>query len=184
VSIVVILAVSPKSLNVNWHFFLLGSAFLLLEIKSITDLALLFGSTWIVNSVVISAILVMILVANFYVQRFRLVDIRVYYMLLAVALLFSYFVPLQTLLGQNVWLKAVLGSLIISLPLFFAGIIFAGSLKKTTSVEVAFGSNLLGAVLGGLLEYSSLILGLNNLVLVALALYMGSLVALGRVRGT
>jgi hypothetical protein len=64
-SIVIVLAVSPRSLSVNWHFFLLGSAFLLLEIKSVTDLALLFGSTWIVNSVVISAILVMVLAANF-----------------------------------------------------------------------------------------------------------------------
>ena len=164
----------------NWHFFLLGSAFLLLEIKSVTDLALLFGSTWIVNSVVISAILVMVLAANSYVQRFKLFDIKAYYLLLVVSLLLSYFLPLDTLLSQGVWLRATLGSLVASLPLFFAGIIFSTSLKNTSSVEVAFGSNLLGSVVGGLLEYSSLVFGLQNLMILALAMYVGSFLALGR----
>jgi hypothetical protein len=183
ISVVVILAISPKSLRVNWHFFLLGAAFLLLEIKSVTDLALLFGSTWIVNSLVISAILVMVLAANFYVQRFKLLDMRIYYLLLVISLLLGYLLPLGTLLGQNVWLRAALGSLVVSLPLFFAGIIFSTSLKKIGSVEVAFGSNLLGSVLGGLLEYSSLVLGLRNLMLLALVMYVGSFLALGRGQG-
>jgi hypothetical protein len=165
---------APGSLRVDGHFFLLGAGFLLLEIKSITDLALLFGSTWIVNAVVISAILIMVLIANFYVQRFRLLDVRVYYALLIGSLLSGYFLPLDALLGQNLIMRVVLGSLIVSLPLLFAGIIFSSSLKQTAQIEVAFGSNLLGSVIGGLLEYSSLALGLRALMLLALAIYTGS----------
>jgi hypothetical protein len=109
-----------------------------------------------------------------------LFDIKVYYLLLIVSLLLSYFLPLDTLLSQGVWLRITLGSLVASLPLFFAGIIFSTSLKKTCSVEVAFGSNLLGSVVGGLLEYSSLVFGLQNLMILALAMYVGSFLALGR----
>jgi spermidine synthase len=65
-SVIVILLVFPESTNVSLHFFFLGCAFFLLETKSITEAALLFGSTWIVNSVVISAILLMILGANLF----------------------------------------------------------------------------------------------------------------------
>ncbi len=107
-------------------------------------------------------------------------DIKIYYLLLFIAVLISFFVPLDTLLGQRWWLKVILGGLIISLPLFFAGIIFASSLKKSTSIEIAFGSNLLGAVLGGMLEYSSLAIGLGNLALLALVMYIGSFIALRR----
>ena len=178
ISVVVVLTVSPQSLRVNWHFFLLGSAFLLLEIKSVTDLALLFGSTWVVNSVVISAVLIMVLAANLYVQRFKPLDMRVYYIFLSMSVLLGYLLPLDTLLGQSVWLKGILGSLVASLPLFFAGIIFSTSLKQTKSIEVTFGSNLLGSVVGGLLEYSSLAFGLRSLMLVALGLYVGSFLAL------
>jgi hypothetical protein len=46
------------------HFFLLGAGFLLLETKGVTELSLLFGSTWIVNAVVIAAFLTMALLAN------------------------------------------------------------------------------------------------------------------------
>ncbi len=48
----------------NLHLFLLGAGFMLLETKAITELSLLFGSTWIVNAVVITAFLVMGLLAN------------------------------------------------------------------------------------------------------------------------
>ena len=37
----------------NRHLFLLGAGFMLLETKAVTELSLLFGSTWIVNAVVI-----------------------------------------------------------------------------------------------------------------------------------
>jgi hypothetical protein len=51
--------------NMNWHLFFMGASFLLIESKAVTTLGLLFGSTWLVNSVVIGSILVMILRSEF-----------------------------------------------------------------------------------------------------------------------
>src|SRR5205085_6512663 len=40
----------------NGHMFFLGAAFMLLETRSLVTFALLFGSTWLVNSLVFFAI--------------------------------------------------------------------------------------------------------------------------------
>src|SRR5207248_1791608 len=45
------------------HFFLLGTAFLLLETRSLTIFSLLFGTTWTVNAMAFAAILVSVLLA-------------------------------------------------------------------------------------------------------------------------
>jgi hypothetical protein len=56
---------------ISWHFFFLGAGFLLLEMKAVTPRSLLFDSTWIVNAVVISAFLLMALVANAVIACFN-----------------------------------------------------------------------------------------------------------------
>ncbi len=43
--------------SIRWHFFFLGAGFLLLEAQIISKMALLFGTTWLVNSIVISGLL-------------------------------------------------------------------------------------------------------------------------------
>ena len=35
----------------QWHFFFLGAAFMLLEAHIVSQMALLFGTTWVVNSI-------------------------------------------------------------------------------------------------------------------------------------
>ncbi|NIN69608.1 MAG: hypothetical protein GTO63_33980 [Anaerolineae bacterium] len=179
-SVIVILMVFPESTNVHLHFFFLGCAFFLLETKSITEAALLFGSTWIVNSVVISAILLMILGANLFVSRFKPSDVRPFYVLLLCSLLLNYTVPLSTVLGQHFLLRGLISGFAMSLPLFFAGIIFAISLRKMRTVEVAFGSNLLGSVVGGMVEYASLIYGIRALYPIAAFAYVLSWLGLRR----
>ena len=52
-----------------WHFFFLGAAFMLLEVQIISKTALLFGTTWLVNSIVITALLALILLANVVVRK-------------------------------------------------------------------------------------------------------------------
>ncbi|HEX2186182.1 MAG TPA: hypothetical protein VHN78_11830, partial [Chloroflexota bacterium] len=47
----------------NAHMFFLGAAFMLLETRSLVTFALLFGSTWLVNSLVFFAILCSVLLA-------------------------------------------------------------------------------------------------------------------------
>ncbi len=179
VSAMVILRAFPEASNVNFHFFFLGSAFLLIEVKSITELALVFGSTWIVNSIVISAILVMILLANLYVSKINIHRAWIYYILLMISLAAGYFAPLQNLLERSLMTRGMISGALATIPLFFAGIIFATSLKKTKRIEVAFGSNLLGAMLGGLFEYASLIYGIRNLSIFAAVMYTLSFMALG-----
>src|SRR5207245_11492164 len=50
--------------SVRWHFFFLGGGFLLLEAAIVSKMALLFGTTWMVNSIVIGSLLLLILAAN------------------------------------------------------------------------------------------------------------------------
>lgn len=176
VSVAVVLRAFPEASKVNFHFFLLGSAFLLIEVKSITELALIFGSTWIVNSIVISAILMMVLLANLYVSKVKTHRIWIYYILLMISLAAGYIVPMQSLLELGLMARGIIASVIVSVPLLFAGIIFSTSLKRTARIEVAFGSNLLGAMLGGLFEYASLAYGIRNLTIFAAAMYILSFV--------
>ena len=53
----------------NLQLFFLGAGFMLVETKAVVAMALLFGSTWVVNSVVFFAVLVMILGANWWTRR-------------------------------------------------------------------------------------------------------------------
>src|SRR5260370_6940520 len=54
----------------DWHMFFLGTAFMLLEVKSLTTFSLLFGSTWLVNSLVFFAILCSVILAVFLTTKF------------------------------------------------------------------------------------------------------------------
>ena len=49
--------------------------------------------------------------------------------------------------------------------------IFAVSFSRTREADRAFGFNIAGAMLGGLAEYSSMLMGFRNLELVALGFY-------------
>jgi hypothetical protein len=57
------------------------------------------------------------------------------------------------------------------LPIFFAGMVFSTSLRAVAAVDAAMASNLVGAILGGLTEYVSLMLGLGSLAWLAALFY-------------
>jgi hypothetical protein len=127
---------------------------------------------------VITGILVMALVANgIAASRFSIPRPWTYLLLLG-SIGLDLIVPDEALLGLGPGLRAVLGTAMISLPVFFAGLLFSSSLKRTTRLETAFASNLLGAMCGGFLEYLSLAAGLQMLLLVAAGLYVLSAAAL------
>ena len=155
----------------NWNFLLLGAGFALQETKGITDIALLFGSTWITNIIVISSILLVILLANLAVSRWGKVALPWVYLALFAALLFNYFVPLRGLLEYGFWVQVFASGVRVAGPIFFSGIIFARWFARTDNPSAALGANLMGAVVGGLSEYSSLALGLSDLYLLALLFY-------------
>jgi spermidine synthase len=155
----------------NWNFLVLGAGFALQETKGITDVALLFGSTWITNIIVISAILLVILIANLAVSRFPRIPLLWVYAALVMTLVFNYLVPLDGLLSYSFWIQVVASGLRVAGPLFFSGIVFAHWFERAENPSSALGANLMGAVMGGLCEYSSLALGLRDLYLIAIAFY-------------
>ena len=56
-------------------------------------------------------------------------------------------------------------------PIFVANLIFAERFRDTADPTAAFGANLLGAMVGGTLEYLSLLTGFRALLLLVAALY-------------
>ncbi|MHC4610991.1 MAG: spermine/spermidine synthase domain-containing protein, partial [Planctomycetota bacterium] len=170
--LMLLLLLAPgRKVGFNGRMFFLGAGFLLLETKAVVHMALVFGSTWLVNSLVFFSILVMILAANLYVLKVRPVRTRWHYFGLFVCLTVNCVVPLDIFLAGNLLWKYVVPCLLVMLPMFFAGVIFAITFRESTHPNRDFGANIAGAVLGGLAEYTSMVLGFRYLLLVAIALY-------------
>ena len=101
--------------------------------------------------------------------------------LLVISLLVNYLVRPSALLNLPLVARGLLGGLLNALPVASAGLLFSSLLRRSAHPDAALGSNLLGAVVGGCLEYLSMMTGLRALTLLALALY--SVAALLLVRG-
>lgn len=152
-------------------FFSMGAGFLLLETQVISRLALFFGTTWQVNGIVISALLVALLFANLVVERSRREPPRALILAALVAsLAFAYLLPIDRIPGSAA-LTGLAATAVFALPVFFAGILFALEFRAVDSPSAALGANILGAVAGGLLENLSLVFGMRAELLVAIALY-------------
>jgi spermidine synthase len=159
----------------DWTLFLMGAAFLLIETRGVTSLSLLFGSTWVVNSAVFTGVLLMALLANGLVARFRPASTLVPFLLLLLSVVVLWSVDLSALNRLPLLARGVLGGTLNALPVAFAGVVVSTLLARSASMAAALGSNLLGSVLGGCLEYLSMYAGLRALALLALALYLGAL---------
>jgi hypothetical protein len=171
-SLVILVAFAPvRRDRPNGQMFFLGAGFMLLETKGVVHMALLFGSTWVVNSVVFFAILLMILLSNLYVQTIRPRRLWPYYALLAVALVANAAVPMSVFLALPGAARVLVSCAVVFVPVFFAGVIFGSAFRDSTRPDVDFGSNIGGVILGGLSENLSLMVGFNNLILLALAFY-------------
>lgn len=118
----------------------------------------------------------MILLANLLVVRSSGLPLRWVYAALSAALLFNYVVSLRALLELGFWAQVVVAGVQVAGPLFFSGVIFARWFERAENTSSALGANLMGAVVGGLLEYGSLAVGLRELYLVALLFYALSFV--------
>ncbi len=151
--------------------FFMGAAFLLLETKNVVQFALLFGTTWLVNSLVFAGILVAVLAAVEVARRFRLPDRRLLYGLLAASLAVAYAVPPGALLDLAMVPRFLSAVTLAFAPVFLANLIFSQRFRDVGASTVAFGANLLGAMVGGVLEYGALVVGYRNLLMLAALLY-------------
>jgi hypothetical protein len=156
---------------INWHFFFLGAGFLLLEAQIVSRMAMLFGTTWSVNSIVIAAILVLIVAVNSLVDSWPSIPVQFAYAGIGICMLVSYFLPLEKLFFQAFWVKALVATLVLCSPVAFASIVFIRSFAEYKFSGQALGSNLLGALVGGMLESASLWTGIRSLIILAAALY-------------
>jgi SAM-dependent methyltransferase len=167
--------ISQQSSGLLVQMFFLGAGFMLVETKAVVHMALLFGGTWIVNSVVIFAVLVMILIANLFVSVVKPSRLGAYYAALLASLVVSALVPMDTFLGMDRAAQVTAASVLAFTPIFFAGVVFAVSFTRAVEPDRAFGANIAGAMFGGLAEYSSMLLGFQYLLFVAVALYIISM---------
>jgi SAM-dependent methyltransferase len=181
-SIVILLAFAPiRRVRPSGRMFFLGAGFMLLETKGVVHMALLFGATWMVNSIVFFAILTMILASNLFALAVKPRRLWPYYSLLLTTLAVNSLVPMDDFLALPGSTKVIASCTVVFLPVFFAGVIFATSFGSSAQPDVDFGSNIGGIILGGLSEYFSLILGFNHLIWIAIGYYAIS--ALFRAKG-
>ena len=152
--------------------FFMGTGFLLVETKSVTEMSLLFGSTWTVNVLVFAAILVMVLLANLWVLRGSPMRLGALFAGLFASLAFAWLVPARSLLWLGTGGQWLLGGLMVALPILFAALVFSTLFRDSADPPRALAYNLLGAILGGVLEYGSMALGIKALYLVAGAVYL------------
>jgi SAM-dependent methyltransferase len=163
----------PRGEAFDRRVFWLGAAFMLLEVHNVSRLALVFGTTWQVNAWVIGALLAVILAANAacaWLQRrgLRLGGATAGGLFLSLAA--AYAAPVDAFLGHG-WLGGVAVTLVMTAPVFFAGLVFADAFSRSPSPGFALGWNVLGGVVGGMAENVSYVIGIPGLVGVAALFY-------------
>src|SRR5439155_25892344 len=142
------------------------------EPKSLVSFSLLFGSTWILNALAFFAILASVLLAIGVTAWLRPRHSWPFYIGLFIALALAYLVPPERLLLDPLALRYALAAVVAFAPVFFANLVFTYSFRDVRAADMAFASNLLGAMVGGILEYLALITGYRLLVLLVGALYL------------
>lgn len=152
--------------------FFLGAGFMLVETKAVTQMALLFGGTWLVNTAVFAAILVMSLLGNLFAGAISPKRLEPYYVGLFAALAVGLAVSPSAFLGMGASAQIAGACVIAFLPIAFAGVIFATSFKRTSQPDRVFGANVAGALVGGLAENASVVLGFQLLLCVAVGFYV------------
>jgi len=120
---------------------------------------------------VFGGILVTVLVAIEVARRVRFKDPRFLYGALGIALAVAWLVSPDRLLQLTAGPRFFAGIALAFTPVFIANLVFAERFKNVGSSVVAFGANLLGAMVGGVLEYSALLFGYRALLLLVGALY-------------
>ena len=174
-TVVVMLVIRGQAGTWSWAFFLLGAGFMLLETKSIIQFALLWGSTWVVASLAIASVLTMALVANFVVARIEITRPWLVGGVLLALLALNFLIPVGTITFDSRALESLFYAVLMFSPILCAGLLFGSAIKRSTSLSRDYGTNLLGAMVGGVGEYLSLVTGFRTLLLVIALCYVGAI---------
>jgi hypothetical protein len=163
------------------EMFLFGAAFLLLETKLVTQMTLVWGTTWVTSAVVFASILLTILLVTVAMQL-RPLRYPVAAVGLALSLVATWAIPVDWLLFDNMALRLLVSILFAGTPIAFSSILFAIRFRTREESNLAFGWNLAGAVCGGLLEFLSMATGIRAMTLIALIAYLIAFLIVHRAR--
>jgi Spermine/spermidine synthase domain len=158
----------------SWHFFFLGAGFMLLETKSIVQFALLWGSTWSSASLAIASVLAMALASALVASRIDLRRRGIVLAALVALIAVNVLVPVGRVTFESRALESLFYGVLVFSPVFCAGLLFSSSFKESSSPATDFGANLLGAIVGGVGEYLSLVAGYRFLLLVVAVCYLAA----------
>ena len=159
----------------DWHFFLMGTAFMLLETQNISKASVVLGNTWLVNAVIVSGIMLMILLSNLTALRFPRIPTTPVSCCLIGTCIALYFVDLSSFAFLPFATKSVVVGCLTTLPMFFSGLIFIDSFANAKRKDSALGANLMGALVGGALQSVTYVIGIKALLLIVAALYAAAL---------
>src|SRR5258708_26667626 len=84
-------------------------------------MALLFGTTWVVNAIVVSGLLALVVIANLFFECWPSYSMAIPYAGIILSAVLAYFIPLHTLLFESVSLRITVATLLLCMPIFFAG---------------------------------------------------------------
>ncbi len=169
-------------LHWSWHFFFLGAGFMLLETKSIVQFALLWGSTWSSASLAIASVLVMALASTLVAARVELRRPWIVAAILFGLLTLNYLLPIGRVGFESRVAESIFYSLVVFTPVFCAGLLFSTSFKRSPTAATDFGANLLGAMVGGVGEYLSLLYGYQFLLELVGLCYLAAVLTAARTR--
>jgi hypothetical protein len=177
--------VVQAGMRVPLAFLVMGVAFMLLETKSIIQFSLLFGTTWVNSSLVFLAVLISVLFANATAARLHPGPRLLWglYALLMGSCMVTLACPLGDLLAvESPAVRFLAASLLTFGPIFFANLIYSLAFRDAPVPEHVFGWNLIGATLGGVVEYTSMSMGYTFLAWIVAVAYTAVFLLLPRDR--
>jgi len=89
----------------------------------------------------------------------------------------NYSLPISRIGFDSRVAESVFYALLMFSPILCAGLLFGSAIKRSTSLARDYGTNLLGAMVGGVGEYLSLVTGFRWLLLIIGLCYVGALAA-------
>ena len=117
----------------------------------------------------------MALLANWIAYKFPNLAVTPVYILLIGSAVGLYFIDLARFGFLPYFLKAILVGSLTSLPMLFSGIVFVRSFAIAKDKSNALGANLIGALVGALLQSITFVIGIKALLLLVAGLYLLSL---------
>ena len=148
---------------------------MLLETKSIVQFALLWGSTWSSASLAIASVLAMALASALVAGHIEIRRRGFVAAALLGLIALNYFVPVGRVTFDSRAAESVFYGALVFSPVFFAGLLFSSSFKESSSTATDFGANLLGAMVGGVGEYLSLLAGYQFLLILVAGCYVAAI---------